>query len=100
MHVVIGSPRFNLALYIVDRQELVRVQTFIAQLPIERLDKACVRASWSPSPSALRASLWRTSKANLFQFRTDRKIGTQVSTVENTSRSDGKLVNERARNNP
>lgn len=38
--VVIRPPSFDLALRILDRQELVRVQTFIAQLAVEGFDKA------------------------------------------------------------
>ena len=40
MLVVVDPPRFDLAPGIVDRQELVGVQTFIAQLAVERLDEA------------------------------------------------------------
>ena len=40
--VVIHPPRFDLAPRIVDRQELIRVQTFIAQLPVEGLDEAVI----------------------------------------------------------
>ncbi len=39
MQVVIGSPRFNLAPRVLDRQGLVRVQTFIVHLTVKRLDK-------------------------------------------------------------
>ena len=35
--VVIHPPRFDLAPRIVNRQELIGVQTFIAQLPVEGL---------------------------------------------------------------
>src|SRR5690349_15013412 len=40
MEVVIDPPRFDLAPRILDRQELVRVQTFVTQFAIERLDEA------------------------------------------------------------
>jgi drug/metabolite transporter (DMT)-like permease len=38
--VVIRPPCFDLALGICDRQELIRVQAFIAQLAVEGFDKA------------------------------------------------------------
>ena len=38
--VVIRPPRFDLAPSICDRQELIRVQTLIAQLAVEGFDKA------------------------------------------------------------
>src|SRR5580700_10483889 len=40
MMVVIDPPRFDLAPGGLDRQELIGVQTFIAEVPIERLDEA------------------------------------------------------------
>jgi len=38
--VVIHPPRFDLPPRILDRQELIGVQTLIAQLPVEGLDEA------------------------------------------------------------
>jgi hypothetical protein len=38
--VVIHPPRFDLAPRVLDRQELIGVQTFVAQLAIEGLDEA------------------------------------------------------------
>jgi hypothetical protein len=46
--VVIRPPRFDLAPGIRDRQKLIRVQTFIAQLAVKGFDKAVFdRLSWS-----------------------------------------------------
>jgi hypothetical protein len=42
--VVIRPPRFNLAPGIFDRQELIGVQTLIAQLAVERLDEPVLRS--------------------------------------------------------
>jgi hypothetical protein len=41
--VVIGPPRFDFPPGILDRQELIGVETFIAQLAIEDLDVAIFR---------------------------------------------------------
>ena len=38
--VVIHPPRFNLAPRVLDRQELIGVQTFISELPVEGFDEA------------------------------------------------------------
>jgi hypothetical protein len=38
--VVIHPPRFDLAPRILDRQELIHVQTLVAQLAVEGLDEA------------------------------------------------------------
>jgi hypothetical protein len=43
MQVVIDPPRVKLAPRIVDRQELVGVQTFISQLAVERFDEPVFR---------------------------------------------------------
>jgi hypothetical protein len=43
MQVVIDPPRLDLAPRVFDRQELVDVQAFVAQLAVERLDKAVLR---------------------------------------------------------
>ena len=40
MMVVIDPPRFDLAPGVLDRQELIGVQTFIAELAVEGLDEA------------------------------------------------------------
>lgn len=43
MHVVIDPPRLDLAPRIFDRQELIGVQAFVAELAVERFDKPVLR---------------------------------------------------------
>ncbi len=65
MHVVLDAPCFNFASRIVDRQELIRVQTLVAQFPLNALDKPIL--GWlsrpderrgTPSPYAHSSSSW------------------------------------------
>ena len=56
MMIVIGPPRFDLAPGLVDRQELVGIETFVPQSAVEGFDKAVFHGLSGPDEVSCHAT--------------------------------------------
>ena len=59
IRIVVLPPRFDQCLGVVERQELMDVQTFVAQAAVERFDVAIVRGLARPREIELHAAVER-----------------------------------------